>query len=100
MIIDNKVIIKYFSDLPKLKQNNLLKDLGKVKLDTDCFKVLRLRGDALDNHRAECPHCQSGHYIKNGTDKGSRRYKCKECKRGFTEYKGTWVAGLHKKENI
>lgn len=54
----------------------------------------------LDDRRAECPHCQSGHYIKNGTDKGSRRYKCKECKRGFTEYTGTWVAGLHKKENI
>ena len=46
MVIDNKIIIEYFSDLPTLKQNNLLKDLGKVKLGTDCFEILRLRGDA------------------------------------------------------
>ena len=62
--------------------------------------MLKLRGDALDDKRAECPHCTSSHYSKNGKDKGSRKYICKDCKRGFTEYTGTWIHGIHKKDLI
>ncbi len=36
-----------------------------------------------------CAHC--GH-VKFGIDKGSQRYKCKSCKRSFTEYTGTWFS--------
>ena len=35
--------------------------------------------------------------IKTEKNKGCRKYKCKDCKRGFTEYTGTWINGIHKK---
>ncbi len=59
-----------------------------------------MRGDSLDSKSSECPHCDSSNYCKNGNDKGSRRYKCKDCKRTFTEYTGTWINGIHQKELI
>jgi transposase-like protein len=39
-------------------------------------------------------------YVKFGIDKGAHRYKCKSCKRSFTEYSGTWMDGLHHKDKI
>ena len=36
-------------------------------------------------------------YYRYGKDKGSLRFKCKECNRTFTEYSGTWLSGIHKK---
>lgn len=31
---------------------------------------------------------------------GVQRYKCKSCKRGFTEYTGTWMAGLQRRDKV
>ncbi|VAW26909.1 hypothetical protein MNBD_BACTEROID06-1203, partial [hydrothermal vent metagenome] len=39
-------------------------------------------------------------YVKFGKNKGVQRYKCKACHRSFTEYPGTWMAGLHQKDKI
>lgn len=44
-----------------------------------------------------CPHCGGRHYYRFGKDKGTQRFKCKDCDRTFTEYTGTWQEGLHKK---
>ena len=74
--------------------------LNRAKIEADYSSLLNLRGDALDDKRAECPHCKSTSYCKNGKDKGSRKYKCKDCKRGFTEYAGTWINGIHRKHLI
>ena len=41
---------------------------------------------ALDVKASGCPHCDSPNYIKNANDKASRRYKCKNCGRRFTEH--------------
>ena len=100
MKMDKNNVITYFSDLTTRNQESLLRDLDRVKLGSEYSEILQLRGDALDDRRAECPYCHSAEYTKNGKDKGSRKYKCKECLRGFTEYTGTWVAGLHKKREI
>lgn len=58
------------------------------------------RRHLLDNKLGCCPHCNHTKYVKFGIDKGSQRYKCKSCERSFTEYTGTWMAGLHKKDKI
>ena len=58
------------------------------------------RRHLLDNKLGCCAHCGHTKYVKFGVDKGSQRYKCKSCKRSFTEYTGTWMAGLHKKDKI
>jgi len=98
--MDKHQILAYFSKLSDSNQQALLTDLNSTKTASDYSSLLNLRGDALDDKRAECPHCKSFNYIKNGRDKGSRKYKCKDCKCGFTEYTGTWINGIHKKHLI
>lgn len=34
----------------------------------------------------QCPHCRSIETVKNGTQNGKQRYRCKKCKRTFQEY--------------
>ncbi len=62
--------------------------------------VLDKRRDHLNNKIGCCPHCDSKKYRKHGIDKGSQRYFCNNCKRTFTEYTGTWLAGIHKKDLV
>lgn len=52
------------------------------------------------NKQVGCPHCGEKHYYRYGQDKGSERFKCKECLKTFTEYTGTWQERLHKKELV
>jgi len=54
----------------------------------------------LDNKLGCCGHCGHRKYVKFGIDKGSQRYKCKSCNRSFTEYTGTWMAGLQRKDKL
>lgn len=98
--MNKEQILAYFSTLSDSNQQSLLTDLNRTKIASDYSSLLKLRGDALDDKRAECPHCNSSSFCKNGIDKGCRKYKCKDCKRGFTEYTGTWINGIHKKELI
>jgi len=93
-------VLSYFSNLSDSNQQGLLKALNSIKIEADYSSLLRLRGDSLDDKRSECPHCMSSIFSKNGKDKGCRKYICKDCKRGFTEYTGTWINGIHKKHLI
>ena len=36
-----------------------------------------------------CPHCQSTHFVKNGTKCDNQRYLCRDCKKSFVEQTGT-----------
>ena len=36
-----------------------------------------------------CPHCESTHFVKNGTKCGNQRYLCRDCKKSFVEQTGT-----------
>lgn len=63
-------------------------------------KCQEYRRTILDNKQGCCSHCGHTKYVKFGKDKGAQRYKCKACHRSFTEYSGTWMAGLHQKEKI
>lgn len=62
--------------------------------------ILGRRREVLNNKIGCCPHCSSKKYRKHGVDKGSQRYYCLSCKRTFTEYTGTWMSGIHKKELV
>jgi len=65
--------------------------------DTQHKMAIQSRRIKLDNKQGKCPHCGSFKYNKFGTDKGSKRYRCKECNRTFTEYTGSWLSRIHKK---
>ncbi|NBC84077.1 MAG: IS1595 family transposase [Bacteroidetes bacterium] len=64
------------------------------------LNILGQRREHLDNKIGCCPRCSGKKYRKHGKDKGSQRYYCNSCKKTFTEYTGTWLAGIHKKELI
>ena len=58
------------------------------------------RRNILDNKLGCCAHCGHTKYVNFGIDKGSQGYKCKSCKGSFTEYTGTWMAGLQPKDKV
>lgn len=100
--MDKSEIKSYMMSLSKIDRKTFIKELEQEMLEMD--KPLpvcqEFRRDILNNKQGECPHCGHKKYVKYGMDKGSQRYKCKSCKRNFTEYTGTWMAGLHKKDKI
>lgn len=87
---------KALLELSKEERALLLQEVEKES--GSYYTVIKNRRKKLDNKQGRCPHCGSYKYTKYGTDKGSKRYRCKECKRTFTEYTGTWLANIHKKE--
>jgi len=46
---------------------------------------------------AMCPHCESGHVIRNGHANGLQRYRCRECSKTFSALTGTPLNRLHKR---
>ena len=61
---------------------------------------LSYRRHQFYDKQSVCPWCDRKSYYKYGMDKGCQRFKCKDCRRTFTEYTGTWLDGLHKKSQV
>jgi len=95
--MDYHQILSAIRTLPEKEQNRLINELTAKTVKQDYISVRR---EKLMNKQVGCPHCKSMKYYLHGKDKGSQRFKCKECNRTFTEYSGTWLAGLHKKELV
>ena len=90
----------YLKSLSKRERENLLSEFSNDAERRQPSSTRLSRREILDNRQGECPHCGHTKYVKYGVDKGAQRYKCKSCKRNFTEYSGTWMAGIHKKDKI
>ncbi|GAA3628675.1 IS1595-like element ISSsu9 family transposase [Flavivirga jejuensis] len=89
------------SSLSEAERLELLKELEQLSVHSvKVPKSQDSRRFLLDNKLGCCAHCSHPKYVKFGIDKGSQRYKCKSCKRSFTEYTGTWMAGLQRKDKI
>src|SRR5690625_2186040 len=85
--------------LPKEDRERLLREVTDSENKFNLTSILSRRHE-FDNKTGVCPHCSHPKYVRFGKDKGAQRYKCKSCERSFTEYTGTWMAGIHKKEKI
>lgn len=85
--------------LPVPERERLLKEIEETVRGTD-LAAHASRRHVLDNKMGQCPHCSHKKYVRFGTDKGARRYKCKSCGRSFTEYTGTWMAGLQRRDKV
>jgi len=46
---------------------------------------------------ATCPHCETGHVIRNGHANGLQRYRCRECSKTFSALTGTPLNRLHQR---
>lgn len=86
-------ITALFKSLSANEQREVLTELSQINL-SETVNLIHSRGHALDNKDGYCPHCQSQNYVKFGSDKGSKRYRCKDCKKTFTEYTGTWMSHI------
>lgn len=94
-------IKSYIAQLSATERTSFLLELNTIKdssLGSNSHQLSRRQ--LLDDKQGACPHCGHGKYVRFGKDKGAQRYKCQRCKRNFTEYTGTWMARLHKKEKI
>lgn len=100
MELSKEDIKSYLLSLPREKQSALIEELQGLTNLSNGPKCKLSRRDILDNKQGACPHCGHAKYVKFGIDKGAQRYKCKSCKRNFTEYTGTWMAGIHRKDKI
>ena len=94
--MDRETLKRALQELSISDRASLIKEVEQ--LTTGHREALQARRTKLDNKNGRCPHCGSFKYAKFGTDKGSKRYRCKECRRTFTEYTGTWLSKLHKKD--
>jgi len=93
--MDREALKKALLDLSQTDRTSLIKEVEQANSQHD--SVIRTRRAKLDNKQGKCPHCGSFKYNNFGMDKGSKRYRCKECKRTFTEFTGTWLSKIHKK---
>ena len=100
MVITKEDIKSHLLSLKPEEQSSLMKELQDLTLSTNKIKYDLSRRKLLNNKQGVCPHCKHTKYVKYGIDKGSQRYKCKSCKRNFTEYTGTWLAGIQRKDKV
>lgn len=100
MKLSKENIKTYLLTLSEGERKLLLEELLDFSKPSSSTKCKLSRRELLNNKQGSCPHCGFLKYVKLGIDKGSQRYKCKSCKRNFTEYTGTWMAGLHKKDKV
>jgi transposase-like protein len=97
MFMEYQEILSAIRALPSTQQSKLIVELTGKSITPDYLSFRKIQ---LANKQVGCPHCESHKFYKFGKDKGSQRYKCKSCSRTFTEYTGTWLTGLHKKELV
>lgn len=100
MEITKDKVKQYLLSLSMQERDSLLAEvsIGAGTKSTSATKLSRR--ELLNNKQGECPHCGHSKYVKFGKDKGAQRYRCNSCRKSFTEYSGTWMAGLHKKDKI
>lgn len=90
----------YFSTLSVAQRSDLVRELGNMVGAETTEGILVARREMLNNKQGSCPRCGHTKYVRFGKKSGSQRYKCKSCGRSFTEYSGTWMAGIHHKDKI
>lgn len=87
--------------LSLLDRKRLLSEIQlKDKEESEVYSCQQSHRELLNNKQGICPHCGHNKYVKFGFKSNSQRYKCKSCYRSFTEYSGTWMAGIHSKEKL
>ena len=84
-----------FKQLIENKNLNLLSDDNYKSINN-----LNFKGYIIDKNDFKCPRCESKNYIKNGTKGEKFRYKCKDCKIGFTSSIEIKPANVNSKTSI
>lgn len=87
--------------LPLSERAKLLQEFKDIDSESSSdYTIQHSRRYLLNNKQGVCSHCGHTKYVKFGFKSGSQRYKCKSCNKSFTEYSGTWMAGIHHKDKM
>lgn len=89
-----KRLHKEFQKLSESDKQAFLAEI--VSQSTGQTEVAELKAAINQVHKKHCPHCQSHLIVANGKNKGVQRFRCKECKKNFSENSGTSIANLKK----
>lgn len=73
-------------------ENIMLKSKYNYKNIISYFQCKRFSKNRI------CPHCSCNHTVKYGKSKGNQRYKCKVCKRTFSDLTNTPLYRTHHPE--
>ena len=87
-------ITKELDILKQLFEN--LSDTDKQAFLTSVSKKEQVKKVIEPRKITNCPHCQSTHFVKNGTKCDNQRYLCRDCKKSFVEQTGTILYGSQK----
>lgn len=72
------------SNIDILKQLfNNLSDKEKQTFISEISSQNTLKKVIEPKEVTHCPHCESTHFVKNGTKCGNQRYLCRDCKKVF-----------------
>ena len=63
--------------------------IGHFELDSDARRLLRAVRDARFADGFVCPHCDSRSVVRWGRARGRQRYRCRACRRTFSDLTGT-----------
>ena len=77
------VLMQMFNNLSVSDKKIFLSFLDKDKNEDRISEIIKTK------EVVACPHCNSSHFVKNGTKKGVQRYLCRDCKKSFVTESGT-----------
>lgn len=96
-------IVEYFSSLTQSKKEDLINQLVLLMGETQDFNqdnLSNIRKTRIEEKGLQCPKCNGTEIISHGMYSKGRRYKCKNCKRTFSEFTSSAIHWLHKKEQF
>jgi transposase-like protein len=93
-------ILNLARQLSREEQLELVLSLSSSSSSTEGSTLFHSRFNSLLNKQSSCPHCGGSRYYRYGKARGTQRFKCKDCKKTFSEYTGTWLSGIHKKSLV
>src|SRR3982750_3058802 len=88
-----RALIPRVAGLSAEQRNDLESLLSGSGPEDDVITAIETR---LGDH-PRCPHCGAGWVVRNGRNKGLRRFQCRICICTFNALTGTPLAGLRKK---
>lgn len=93
--MDLKELITGYNELNDTEQS-AFRMLLEAK--TRQFTIDELNQENKQIQQLNCPHCGTERLVSNGKQKGVQRYLCRVCNKNFSEYTGSSVAFLKKRD--
>lgn len=91
------ILLSLYKQLTPNKQKLFTEKIAsQLPTEKNTFTLNKLIENKDKTQGILCPHCQSVHVVKNGTQLDKQRYKCKNCNKTFTSISNTFLARTRK----